>query len=235
MHDKKYISLRNLTFSFTALGKPFFYAMNIDFAVGRINFICGKNGMGKSTLLKILSNDIDQQNLQGILQIDDQQYDLKSLHVLADSIAMVAQNFNTMLVDTYSFTENLQFALLPNYPFFTALPLPSPLPDFLKKYGINPDVPISLLSGGQRQILSILMILQRSPKILLLDEPIAALDEENSIIVLDFLQDLCVQEDITIIAIIHHLDLVEKYAGKQYFELYQESGIRKIRTVIIST
>ena len=231
--QQKYVSLKNVTFSFFSTRRPFFENMNIDFKIGQINFVCGKNGMGKSTLLKILSGNVTQGFVEGFLQVDNKQYDVRSLDGVAQSIAMVAQNFNAMLVDTYSFDQNLQFALLPKYPNLHGLSPVQPLPIFLEKYGINPDVPISLLSGGQRQILSIIMVLQRSPKILLLDEPTAALDEENATIVMSFLQDLCIQENITIIAIVHNLDLVETYSQQSYFELYQESGTRKIRLVSI--
>lgn len=231
MNSKKYVALRNVCFSFVQGGKPFFENLSIDFKVGAMNFVCGKNGMGKSTLLKILSGGIAQHSVQGVLQIDSQQHDLARLDAMLPAIGMVGQNFNAMLVDANSFYENLQFALLPHYPSFAMLPTVVPLPIFVEKYGIDCDMPIHLLSGGQRQILSILMVLQRSPKILLLDEPTAALDEENAIIVMNFLQDLCIQENITIIAIVHNLDMVEKYAGSHYFELYQEFGVRRVRTV----
>lgn len=229
----KNITLQNVHFAFPQTAQPFFQGLTIDFNPGHINFVCGKNGMGKSTLLKILSGAAPQKNLLGTLQVDDIAYDLQKMDGMLRSIAMVSQNFNSMLVDSYSFYENLQFALLPQYPSFGMLSAPVPLPKFVEKYGINPSMPIRLLSGGQRQILSILMVLQRSPEILLLDEPTAALDEENARIVMDFLQDLCAQEDITIIAIVHNLDLVEKYAGSTYFELYQDAGVRRVRTISI--
>jgi energy-coupling factor transporter ATP-binding protein EcfA2 len=228
MHQQ-YISLKNLTFSFSSCGQNFFENMNINFMVGKINFVCGKNGMGKSTLLKIMSHDVDTKNLHGFLCMDNQEYDVRSLDQIEQLIAMVPQNFNMMLVDTYSFFENLKFALLPKYPKLAKLSPAGTLPSFLEKYGIDPHIPIHLLSGGQRQILAIIMVLQRSPKILLLDEPTAALDEENSRIVMNFLQDVCVQNNLTIIAIVHNFELVQTYAQKSYFELYQESGIRKIQ------
>lgn len=230
---KKQIALHNVYFTFSLTAQPFFQDLMIDFNPGCINFVCGKNGMGKSTLLKILSGAAPHKNLSGTLRIDNVVYDLQKVDGMLQSIAMVSQNFNSMLVDAYSFYENLQFALLPQYPAVAKLPVPLPLPEFVEKYGINLQMPIRLLSGGQRQILSILMVLQRSPKILLLDEPTAALDEENATIVMDFLQDLCMQEDLTIIAIVHNFDLVEKYAGSIYFELYQDAGIRRVRTVSV--
>ena len=55
MNMIQYLSLYNVSFSFGQGCSQFFDNIAIDFKVGQINFICGKNGMGKSTLLKILS------------------------------------------------------------------------------------------------------------------------------------------------------------------------------------
>lgn len=228
------VSLQNINFSFKQGGIPFFKDLTIDFIPSSINFVCGKNGVGKSTLLKILSGDQSiKDNLQGALFIDNQIYDIQKSDVAMRAVGMVLQDFNAMLVHAYSFRENLQFARLPHFPSFKMLSEMRQLPQFVEKYGINTSMPIARLSGGQRQILSILMVLQRSPKVLLLDEPTAALDEENASIVMNFLQDLSVQENITIVAIVHDLELVRTYAPSTYFQLYQEDGIRKVRTIAI--
>jgi len=232
--NKYGIALKNVGFSFNKSSKPFFDNFTINFVQGQINFICGKNGIGKSTLLKVLSGQTDSFcHLNGLLKIDDQEYSLKLSDKILEHVAMVSQNFNSMLVDNYSFYENLQFALMPKYPSLYNLSDVQPLPAFVDKYKIVYDMPISLLSGGQRQILSILMTLQKSPRILLLDEPTAALDEENAMIVMDFLKNLAMQENITIIAIVHHQDLVQKYANTSYFELYQKDGVRSVQTISI--
>lgn len=234
MNHKNNIALQNIYFSFFEHGKPFFNNLTMNFMPGQINFLCGKNGVGKSTLLSILSGRCrPDQQLQGILLIDDVEYDLKKNDQISQQIGMVSQNVASMMVEGYSFYENLQFALMARYPSCQKLPELKQLPSFIEKYGISSDVPINVLSGGQRQILSILMILQRSPKILLLDEPTAALDEENAVIVMNFLHELTIQENITIVAIVHDLDLVENYAPGHYFELYQKEGTRCVRGIAI--
>ena len=150
---------------------------------------------------------------------------------IAQQVAFVPQNFNEILVHAYSFRENLQFAQMSHYPSLSGLPESKLLPSLIEKYGIDYDIPVSQLSGGQRQILSILMVLARSPKILLLDEPTAALDEENTQLVMDFLQDLCMYQGLTIIAIVHSQELVEKYTPRGYFELVSHHGQREIHFV----
>jgi len=234
MSNQLHVALHKVNFAFKKDGKLFFKDLNIDFKQGSINFVCGKNGVGKSTLLKILSAHPDiVQGVSGRLIIDGSDYDLLMIEKRLSKVGMVLQNFNSMLVDAYSFYENLQFALMDTYPLLKALPKVMPLPSFVEKYKIKYDMPIHLLSGGQRQILSILMVLQKAPRILLLDEPTAALDEENAALVMDFLHDLALQENITIIAIVHQHSIVKKYAIGSYFELYDDESCRSVRSIAI--
>jgi len=234
MKRNKNIILQGITFSFAQQQKIFFNDLNIEFISQNINFIQGKNGVGKSTLLQILSGKMSKDNqLQGELQIDDIIYDVADVQQIAKVVAFVPQNFDEILVDAYSFSKNLQCAQISHYPSLFQLSQKKPLPLLIKKYGINYNIPVSLLSGGQRQILSILMVLEQAPEILLLDEPTAALDEENTIIVMDFLQDLCADQGLTIIAIIHNQELVEKYAPQGYFELTNHFGQREVRFIAL--
>lgn len=228
----KNIALHHVRFFFTQQDKPFFDDLNVEFTGGAINFIQGKNGVGKSTLLQILSGKMNQEHqLQGSLQIGHQVYNVAQFYEIEKIVACVPQNFHELLVDSYSFYENLQFVHMTRFPSLSSLPLITKLPELIDKYGIDYTIPVSLLSGGQRQILSMLMVLERLPKILLLDEPTAALDEENTNIVMDFLQDLCRHHHMTIIAIVHSQELVEKYAPAGFFELINRGGKRDINFI----
>lgn len=232
MNVKKMIALRNVTFSFIGQTQYFFKDLNIDFISCGINFIQGKNGVGKSTLLHIISGKSNHENqqIQGELLLGGQLYQLSDLKSIVKLVAFVPQNFKELLVDSYSFHENLQFACM-IHPGLQSLPELKLLPELVNKYGIDDQIPISMLSGGQRQILSILMVLQQSPKILLLDEPTAALDEENSKLLMDFLQDLCIEKNLTIIAIVHDQELVRNYARNYYFKLYKKDESRDIHVI----
>lgn len=225
----KNIALQGVTFSFAQQNKHFFDNLHVEFRPGSINFIQGKNGVGKSTLLQIFSGKMHQEHsLQGALQVGLDMYNLSESYRIEQVVAFVPQNFNELLVDAYSFYENLQFVHMSKYPSLCALPVINELPKLIEKYGIDYTIPVSLLSGGQRQILSMLMVLERLPKILLLDEPTAALDEENTKLVMDFLQDLCKHQGMTIIAIVHNQELVDAYSSSGFFELINNDGKRDI-------
>lgn len=231
MNHNQLFSIRNVTFSFNQQSPPFFENVSLEFKPNSLNFIYGKNGMGKSTILKILSGRTQYpENVTGTICINQNIFDLNTHNTLADNVGFVCQQFDDMLISSYSFTHNLQCAQIPRIP----LPIPmgphNPYPQFLEKYGIAADIPVALLSGGQRQILSILMVLQRSPSIILLDEPTASMDEENANLIMSFLQELCSEQNITVVLIVHAMTLVHKYATHGIFQIQKNIDGKRIIT-----
>lgn len=234
MYKNVALHIKDLTFFFPKNNIPFFYKMNVNFQPNVLNFIQGKNGVGKSTLLRIMSGEfLSQERVTGTLHSDNIIYDFEKPREVRQAIRMVTQNFNDMLLDTYSFNKNLQCALLGTIPKLKGLPQYPTVPAFVEKYGINTEIPISALSGGQRQILSILMTMQKSPKIVLLDEPTAAMDEENAKLIMDFLTELSARECITIILIVHQKELIKKYSKNSYYDLIKDAN--ETRQLVLRT
>jgi len=230
---KKTLELKDLCFRF-AKDKPFFFKdLSIVFDSKTINFVRGKNGAGKSTLFRLLQGNITQQEqVAGSIQISDTSYQLET-HDHIDGVRLVHQKFDSMLADQFSFDDNMRFAGIARYPKLASLPDCAPLPDFLQRFGIDHTKPVKLLSGGQRQILAILMVLQKPTKVLLLDEPTAALDEQNTNMVMEFLAELVRTTDVIIIMICHDKELVLRYARDGYCELRvdQDTGLRSIEKI----
>jgi iron complex transport system ATP-binding protein len=70
------------------------------------------------------------------------------------------------------------------------------------------------LSGGQQQRVLIARALAQEPKALLLDEPTSALDIAHQLELMDIIQDLAEERGITVVMILHDLNLASKYADR---------------------
>lgn len=231
------LKISDLSFSFFNHPIPFFEKLSLSFAKGRLHFIRGKNGAGKSTLFRIIGGTVyTGESANGTITINKKSYRLSQSddrNRLGQKVRLVCQKFDEMLADQFTFIQNLQLAGMPEYPSLETFSDEYHLPALIERFGINFDVPVGLLSGGQRQILAILMALQKSTKILLLDEPTAALDDKNATMVMLFIQELLsVNTALTILIICHDRELVEHYAQDAYHSInVDDHGTRTIELV----
>lgn len=221
----KGLTLQNISLQFSSTAKPFFAGLTGHFDAGKLSFIQGKNGIGKSTLFRLIQGNLRSSEVtRGTLTINGAPYDVAQ-HRRHDDVKMVQQKFDLMLADQFSFEQNLTFATFGTLPGLAPLGTPLCVDFPLDQFGINLHAPVSRLSGGQRQILAILMVLQKPTSVLLLDEPTSALDEKNSRMVLDFLHLVTVQQNLVTLIITHDAGLMREYASDGHYELQQtESG-----------
>lgn len=70
------------------------------------------------------------------------------------------------------------------------------------------------LSGGEKQRVAIARALMQNPSILLADEPVAALDEQNAVSIMQLLNDLAAERNLTIISVLHDFSLAKAYADR---------------------
>lgn len=180
------ISLRDITKnygSFRALR-----GINLDVEAGRVTCILGDNGAGKSTLIKILSGI--HQATSGTMLIDGTENPMGLTREAIDNgIATVHQNL--AIVDEMSVWRNF-FLGQEITGVFGALKeeeMRRICAQQLEEMRINiPDVNVEAgtLSGGQRQVVSIARAIYFGARVLILDEPTAALGVKQSGMVLRF-------------------------------------------------
>ncbi len=178
---------------------------------------------------------MDDQQLSGSFGLDDVHYLIKNNRIstgFTNQIKTVVQQVDEMIADQFTVAQNLQLAALQQRPNLGQLPNQQKLPNILQTVGMRLDTPVHQLSGGQRQILAILMALQKPTRILLLDEPTAALDPKNAHMVMQSLQKLAVERALIVLAITHEKEIVETYAQNNYIEITMQDGdLRDVHVV----
>ena len=179
--------------------------VNMRLARGEVLGLIGDNGAGKSTLLKILCGF--QPATSGRIFLEGQEVVLKSVdHARSLGIDAVYQdlalvNQLTVFQNMYLNREMIRWPLVNNRAMRRAAK------EHLDEMGVSvPSVnsPVAQLSGGQRQAVAVARSVFSNPKILLLDEPLAAMGVKEGAIILDLIMRLKQEGNVSIIIIAHN-------------------------------
>ncbi|MDX9864135.1 MAG: sugar ABC transporter ATP-binding protein [Anaerolineaceae bacterium] len=188
---------------------------NVGFCVAKneIHCLVGENGAGKSTLMKVLSGVYPYGDYSGDIIFEGEVQKFKGI---SDSekagIAIIYQEL--ALIPEMSVYENifLGHEVAHNYvvDWNETIKLAN---DMLKKVrlDVNPAVKVKDLGVGKQQLVEIAKALSKDVKLLILDEPTAALNEDDSENLLNLLRELK-QQGVTCIMISHKLKEVIKIA-----------------------
>ncbi len=188
---------------------------NIDLTVKQGDFlgILGPNGSGKSTLLKSISRVLKPHG--GSIIIDQEDiYSLKAVEV-ARKMAVVPQEtavgFNFSVLDVVLMGRNPH---MERFQMESAkdLEIARKSMTLTNTWHLS-DRPINELSGGERQRVIIARALTQEPKILLLDEPMAHMDIVNQLEIMDLIKSLCLNNGLTVLAVIHDLNMAARYCN----------------------
>ena len=188
---------------------------------GEFVAIIGRSGAGKSTLLRAVNRM--HQITSGTLTVNSTDVtglSGKRLRQFRRGIGMVFQSFN--LVTRTSVIKNVLAACVPDMPFWRVLLGAFRKEDKLKalesldKVGIldKAYMRADQLSGGQQQRVALARTLTQDPKIILADEPVAALDPVTAKQVMQDFVHINKDMGITILLNIHHVELALEYADR---------------------
>ena len=164
--------------------------INLQIFPGQVTCVLGDNGAGKSTLIKILAGRHTASSGQMLVEGDEVSFRTPK-NALDRGIATVYQDL--AVVDQMSVWRNF-FLGQEKTGFLGRLKeaeMRTTAAEELRKMGVDiadVDVPISTLSGGQRQVVAIARALYFGAKVLILDEPTAALGVKHSGMVLRFIR-----------------------------------------------
>jgi ABC-type multidrug transport system ATPase subunit len=149
-----------------------FRDLSFELGRGEALVIRGRNGSGKSTLIRILGGLLQPDEGRVRLEVGDRRQGL--------AMCLLEQSFYTYL----TVAEHLELAA-------DLRTCPSRTPELLAKVGLAKasDKPTAQLSSGMKARLRLALAIQPAPKLLLLDEPGAALDEEGKQLVKDICRE----------------------------------------------
>lgn len=186
--------------------------VSLDLPPGEFVCIVGPNGSGKSSLLSLVAGVTKPET--GSIMINKHDVTHLPQHKRAPSIGLVFQNPLQGTAPGMTVEENLSLALLKgktnSLGWLVAPKRRRLLQEHLAKLGLGLEErlhsKVGVLSGGQRQALTLLMATLTRPSILLLDEHTAALDPATASRVIKISQDLISEHRLTTIMVSHNLD-----------------------------
>ncbi|NTJ43539.1 dipeptide ABC transporter ATP-binding protein [Agrobacterium larrymoorei] len=209
---------------FMKKGKTVHAVKGVSFKLetGKTLAIVGESGCGKSTLARMLTF-IDEPT-SGELFIDGEKMDTRPGHLtpeMRQKVQIVFQNPYGSLNPRQKIGDVLGESLLINTKM-SAAERREKATDMLVRVGLGPEhynrYP-HMFSGGQRQRIAIARALMMNPKLLVLDEPVSALDLSVQAQVLNLLADLQDEFGLTYVFISHDLSVV-KYIADEVMVMY---------------
>lgn len=197
----KVLEVNNLSFAYSKT-HPVFHDVNFSLEAGEVFTILGPNGVGKSTLLHCLVGLLTPN--EGTVIVDGKELGAVKRKTLAQQVAYVPQDYHVN-----SNLTVLDYLLTGRAPYLSFLQTPHQkdvqlAETYLQRFHLSPfrDHSFISLSGGQQQLITIIRALIQEPRLLILDEPMAALDLRRQYEILKLIQDLA-QQKITIILTTH--------------------------------
>jgi simple sugar transport system ATP-binding protein len=196
---------------------------------GEILGILGDNGAGKSTLMKILTGF--QPPTEGKLFVQGEEVALRSVdHARALGIECVYQDL--ALANSLSVYHNLFLnrEILGPFRLLNNREMRRRATELLDQIGVNiPSVtlPVERLSGGQRQAIAVARAVNSNAKVLLLDEPLAAMGAREAGLIIDLILRLKAAGDLSIIMIMHNyaqtLEIADRIMLMQHGQVTYEN------------
>ena len=194
--------------------KPVLRGVRVRVAQGEMVGIIGPNGSGKSTLLKAIGRLLKPNS--GAIYLSGRDLSELPAGEMAKRMSSLPQAPPTP--DELSVRELIGYGRYPHV-------------SWLKRFGdadrqiienaigicsLEPlaERKLSTLSGGERQKAWIAMAMAQQPKAMLLDEPVTFLDINHQLEVMDLVSDLNRRQKITVIAVLHDLNLAARYCPR---------------------
>lgn len=212
---KKALELKDITFSYDGSEKPVLHSLCLSIAYGEFCVLSGISGEGKTTVLSLINGIIPfltPGKLSGEIWIDGEKRNDEKVCKRAETIGSVLQNADEQIVHEKVSDEVAFGCENRNMP---ADEIAQAIQRSLAMMKLKPEFSTRTLSGGQKQRLITAATLAMGQKILILDEPLANLDREGSLLLLETLKTLT-KEGYAVLLVEHRLDVVLPFADRVF-------------------
>jgi iron complex transport system ATP-binding protein len=213
-NDLPEIEVKDLSFRYPNGTANILSDINLDIPKGSFTGIIGPNGSGKTTLLKCLVKLLPATS--GRITLAGQDPAVLSTREIARLVGIVPQKWEA----SFPFTAG-ELVLMGRFPYLKRF-----RPECALDYQITAEAmsltqtlhlkerPVTELSGGELQRVIIAQALAQTPRILLLDEPTAALDIHHQLEILEVIKTLLKIRPLTVVAVMHDLNLASHYCDQ---------------------
>ena len=197
-------------------GYPSFRLSGISFSVEKGTFagIIGPNGSGKTTLFRGITGILPAFN--GDIKLEGKLLKSLSLQERARQIAIVTQTSDADRITVEDYVLMGRMPYYKRFQFFESHKDVEIAQRYMKLTDIFPyrDKLMAELSGGEQQRAAIARALTQEPELLLLDEPTSHLDITHQVKILNLLQQLNAEMGLTVLMVIHDLNLASEYCDQ---------------------
>ena len=218
--------------------------INMHLQKGEVLGLIGDNGAGKSTLLKILCGF--QPPDSGRIILNGEEVTFKSVdQARAHGIDVVYQDL--ALIDELTVYHNMFLKREKvRWPLLNNRAMRKIARERLDDMGIglkSVDSEVAKLSGGQRQAIAVARAVYSDAKVLLLDEPLAAMGAKEAALILDLIRDLKRKGDVSVIVIAHNygqvLEICDRVNLLQHGEITldkpsAETSVQELNDIVIA-
>ena len=198
------LEIKNLKKSFKK--KEVLRGVTFSVNPGEIVCLLGNNGAGKTTLINCILKMIKPDS--GIIELDEKNiFDYKNRAYFSQVGALLETSSN--IYDYLTGMQNIEyFAGLMNLDTSSLKKADRSIDEFKLRSAIHN--PAGDYSRGMQQKLALIIALMASPKLLLLDEPTLGLDIESKLSVIDILNNVVKEEQMSVILTTHQMEVVQK-------------------------
>jgi len=198
--------------SYPTSEEPIVDCARLDIPEEAVTALVGPNGSGKSTLLKALSNHLEPET--GTVRIHGEDLDSFSQKALARELGVLSQENDSL--GSISVEDLVYHGRYPYRGFFDSVSETDreAVERALELAGIEHlrNAELGQLSGGQKQLAWIAMVLAQDTDVLLLDEPTTFLDVHHQFRVLETIRQLNEQKGVTVAVVLHDISQAARFA-----------------------